>query len=269
MKLSVFYDHILNAAQQRGISVPEALDAVRSMGYSMVELDFDALNDEIFSLIQSVGLGISSIYCFFRFDSERQTDRIRALIDTALGFGVKRIMPIPGFFHGKTGAERDEELRKMLDGMKTLTELAHDAGLAVTIEDFDSANSPIRDSKGMNVFLNHLPHLHATFDTGNFRFAGEEELSAFENLKKRIAHVHLKDRSLSTEFGSHALTAMDGTIMHPCPVGSGFIPMERIFAALHEIGYDGVLSVEHFGADDQLACMQQSASFVCRFFELD
>ena len=50
--------------------------------------------------------------------------------------------------------------------------------------------------------------------------------------------------------------------MHPCPVGSGFIPMKEILASLTEIGYDGVLTVEHFGVDDQLACLEKSAEFV-------
>ena len=268
MKLSVFYDHILNAAAQRGLSVSDVLIRVRGMGYSMVELDYVNLNDEVFSLLRAADMGIASLYGFFRFNTEPQKEKISAHIETAVRYGVQRIMPIPGFFSGDT-EKREEEFSRMLDGMKELTERAHQAGLTVTIEDFDSVGSPIRDSAGMNSFITRLPHLYATFDTGNFRLVGEDELSAFDNLKERIAHVHLKDRSLSTEFGAYTLTAMDGTKMHPCPVGTGFIPMERIFAALREIGYNGVLSVEHFSADDQLLCMEKSAQYVRRFFEFD
>ena len=268
VKLSVFYDHILSAAEQRALSVSDVLGQARQMGYTMVELDYVNLNDEVFSLLQAADMGVASLYGFFRFDTEPQKEKIAAHIETAVRYGVRRIMPIPGFFSGEA-EKREEEFERMLAGMKELTERAYEAGLTVTIEDFDSVGSPIRDSEGMNSFITLLPHLYATFDTGNFRLAGEDILSAFENLRTRIAHVHLKDRSLSTEYGAHSLTAMDGTAMHPCPVGGGFIPMEKIFAALHEIGYDGVLSVEHFGADDQLLCMKKSAEYVRRFFEFD
>jgi len=268
MKLSVFYDHILNAAKQQNTPVSDVLARARRMGYSMVELDYVNLNDDVFALLQAADMGIASLYGFFRFDTQPQPDQICAIIDTALRYGVRRIMPIPGFYSGNETA-RGNEFARMLDGMKELTSRAHQAGLTVTIEDFDSIGSPIRDSAGMNEFIRRLPHLYATFDTGNFSLSGEDTRSAFEALKDRIAHVHLKDRSLSSEFGTHRLTAMDGTIMYPCPVGSGFIPMEEIFAALREISYDGVLSVEHFGADDQLLCMEKSAEYVRSFFEFD
>lgn len=267
MKLSVFYDHILKAAQQQNKPLPEMLALVRGMGYSMVEADLDALNEEAVFALKEADLEISSIYCFFRFDSEPQKERIRTLVDSAVRFGAKRVMPIPGFFHGETEAARSEELDRMLIGMKELTALAANAGLTVTIEDFGDANSPIRDSRGMNYFLSRLPDLYATLDTGNFRLAGEDEMAAFEALKPRIAHVHLKDRSASAEYGSSALAAADGSIMYPCPVGAGYIPMERIFASLREIGYDGVLSAEHFGAQDQFTCMRKSAEFVQKYFD--
>ncbi len=262
MKLAVFYDHIVQAAEQRGISVSEALVRVREMGYSMAEFDFGALNEETYALITAAGLEISSIYCFFDFDREPQRELIRALVESAVRFGARRIMPIPGFFHGETDDARREELDRMLSSMKELTDLAAQNGLTVTIEDFDSANSPIRDTRGMNVFLDRLPSLQATFDAGNFRYSMENEFSAFEALKARIAHVHLKDRSLLNGSGDSPVTAMDGIRLYPCPVGSGFIPIRELLLKLTGIGYDGVLVCEHFGARDQLACMEQSVRFV-------
>lgn len=262
MKLAVFYEHVEKAAAQRGISMSEALACVRQMGYSMIEIDFDALTEEAYALIAGAGLEISSVYCFFRFDREPQRERIHALVESALRFGAKRVMPIPGFFRGETDEARRVELNRMLASMKELTDLAGQHGLTVTIEDFDSADSPIRNSRGMNVFLERLPSLRATFDTGNFRYSMEDEFSAFEALKASIAHVHLKDRSRMNGSGDSSLTAMDGAALYPCPVGSGFIPIRELLVRLAGIGYDGVLVCEHFGTRDQLACMEQSAQFV-------
>ena len=266
MKLSVFWDHLLQAANLHETPLPEMLRAVRRMGYDMVEMDFDtiAADPSIVSLLQGEGMEISSIYCFFEFEKSRQADRIESLIQAALRTGARRIMPIPGFYHGEDASYRADEFARMLSGMERLTGLAEKAGLTVTIEDFDSAASPIRDSAGMRQFLDRLPALRVTFDTGNFRFCGEEELSAFDALADRIAHVHLKDRALTDEYGGNCLTALSGTPLYPCPVGSGVIPIDRILTRLKGIGYDGVLTAEHFGCRDPLTAMQASAEFITR-----
>ncbi len=266
MILSVFFSHIQEAAKQRDISLTDALNAARHMGYSMAEIDFDALNGDpsILPALREAGMGISSIYCFFSFEQQEQTDRIHALVKLAASSGAKHVMPIPGFHHAKTEEGRATELDRMLSGMKTLTEVAVEAGLTVTIEDFDSAASPIRNSRGMRCFLDRIPSLKVTFDTGNFRFSGEDELTAFDALKERIAHVHLKDRALTDQFGAEALTALCGTALYPAPVGSGVIPMTEILNRLRGIGYEGILTVEHFGARDQLTCMKCSAEYLLK-----
>ena len=154
------------------------------------------------------------------------------------------------------------ELERMLTSMEVLVGEAKKAGITVTIEDYDSADSPIRCSSFMLRFLDRIPELFATFDTGNFRFSAEPEEEAFRALSSRIAHVHLKDRTAAPDYGDHPLTAMDGAPLYPCPVGSGMIPMDWIFTQLKAMNYDGALVTEHFGCRDTLAAMKQSADYI-------
>ena len=266
MNLSVFYDHIRCAAEQKKKPLAEVLKAVREMGYTMAEVDFDALNRDssIADTLRAADMGIASVYCFFRFEKEKQQERIRQLVDTALAAGVKRVMPIPGFFQQESKPQ--EELERMLASMQELCTLADQAGLTVTIEDFGHAMSPINSSAGMRLFLDALPTLQATFDTGNFSFTGEAEMSAFQVLKDRIAHVHLKDWQRTEQYGTDGLKTLTGTQLYPSPIGKGIVPMGDILQNLRQIGYDGALSVEHFGCTDQFAAMQDSAAFVRSFF---
>lgn len=268
MKMSVFYDHIRKAAEQQGISLQEMLVRARMMGYSLLEMDFDALQRDpsVEESLRTVGMGISSIYCFFDFGSAPQQDRRKALIEAAVRTGAMKIMPIPGFYSCADEGVREAERDRMLLTMWALMAEAQAAGVAVTIEDYDDEPSPIRNSEGMRWFLERLPELRVTYDTGNFRYSCEDEMHAFDALQDKIVHVHLKDRSLEAHVGEQPKVAMDGAEMYPSPVGGGVVPMERIFERLKAMGYDGVLTVEHFDSADMQANMQASADYLKKHF---
>lgn len=269
MRMSIFYDHLRKAAVQRGIPLEQQLADAKDLGYELVEMDFADLQADpaIYDRLQAAGIGVSSIYCFFDFSKAPQQDMRRALVAEALRVGSKKIMPIPGFYSSTKQEIREVERERMLLAMWALVAEATSAGLTVTIEDYDDEPSPIRDSEGMRWFLERLPDLRVTYDTGNFRYSGEEEMHAFDALSDKIVHVHLKDRAPEPLMGERPKTAMDGSKLYPCPIGGGSIPMARIFARLKEIGYDGVLTVEHFDSANYWANMQASAAFVKQYFQ--
>ena len=269
MEMSIFWEHLRKAAQQQRISLSEQLARARALGYRQVEMDFAdwKADPSIGQALQQAGLGVSSMYCFFDFGNAPQPDLRRELVTEALRAGAKKIMPIPGFYASADEKRREAERERMLLAMWALTAEATNAGLTVTIEDYDDESSPIRDSDGMRWFLQRLPELRVTYDTGNFRYSGEDALSAFDALADRIVHVHLKDRALRPLRGEAPKVAMDGTPLYPSPVGGGSVPMAQIFARLQQIGYDGVLTVEHFDSADCWGNMQASATFVRAYFQ--
>ena len=103
----------------------------------------------------------------------------------------------------------------------------------------------------MTDFLNEIPSLYVTLDTGNFIIKKEDEFRAYEVLKSRIIHVHCKDRAYDK----------DGS-MCASPVGEGFIKMVDILYGLQRTGYDGKLTIEHFGAENYLEFMLKSANWI-------
>ena len=271
MKLAIFWDHIRQAARQQDMPLPEMLRRVRALGSSLVELDLADLQADpsIAEQLRAADMGVSSIYNFFDFGRDGDGSPARALVDAAVQLGSQRIMLIPGFYTQPHPAIQQRERANMIRATIQACDMAAERGLTVTIEDYDAEDSPIRDSEGMLWFLDRAPGLRATYDTGNFRFCGEEALAAFDALSVHIAHVHLKDRALTTAAGEKAKVAMDGTPLYPGAVGSGIVPFEAIFDRLKRIGYDGVLTVEHFDSADQLANMTASAAFVKAHFEIE
>lgn len=261
MKYSVFHHHIGEAARETGRTMDEMLQTVHSWGIDYAELDRDAVGtqDEAIRALSAqlarCGLAPSSIYGFY---SWQEPGNVPAeddlLLRQAQLMNCPRVMIIPGFYTDLADAEKcREEKARMIAGMQKLAAMAAARGLTHTIECFDDARSPIATIEGMAEFLAAVPELMVTLETGNFLFSGDDILTAQQRFAGRIAHVHLKDRflpRLAPEVAPEGdkTIAATGEVMYPCAVGHGHIPMETVLTRLAQADYDGVLTIEHFGA---------------------
>ena len=170
---------------------------------------------------------------------------------------------IPGFFgEGDSPEERENQTQRMMDCVCQLADLALDYGVSLTMEDYDEALSPIATAAGVRRFLDACPQLSSTFDTGNFLFAGEQVLDAYHLLRDRVDHVHLKDRATAPDYGHLVKNALDGSPLSPAPVGSGILPLEELMAQLKADGYDGVYTLEFYGASSALECLWHSVEWL-------
>lgn len=263
MKYSVFYHHICRAAEEAGCSVGDMLSRVRRWGVSHVELDRDNVGREdqqilaLGHLLQENGLQPSSIYGFYDWSAGSLPAADDLLLRQAALLGCPRVMVIPGFYADTADETRCAgEKAGMLAGTRQFTELAAQQGLTVTIECFDDVRSPIATIAGMAEFLDAVPQLMVTLETGNFLFSGDDILLALDRFRSRIRHVHLKDRYLPGRVPGGApakmltgspVTSAAGEVMYPCAVGQGHIPIPQVIAELARRGYGDVMTIEHFG----------------------
>lgn len=266
MKLSVFFDHVLQAREQTGKSVEELLAIVRAAGIEAVEINLDYLceHPEIWDALKAAGLGISCIYEFYDMGCRDEKEKAKKHVDTAVSVGAKRILVVPGFLSGEDSLqmqkvmpvqedivglfERNDEIKRMAEGLAFAAKYGKEKGVVVTVEDFDGLDSPLAGMYGIYWFLQQVPELMYTLDTGNFLFYGEDVLDAFELLKERIAHVHCKDRQPETNVSVQT--------------GTGYIPFAEVLEKLKRQNYDGFLAIEHFDVDGQEECMRGSAEFL-------
>ncbi|KWX71262.1 sugar phosphate isomerase/epimerase family protein [Paenibacillus jilunlii] len=266
MQISVFYNHIVTACKQTGLPLPEVLGLVRGYGIQAVELDLDEVQpspEAIKKLLEQAGMSVASMYAFCDFGNAPDVRPGLSFIDTAAYLGAGKVLVIPGFIGESADQElRERSLQHMAAALREMSEYAGCKGLIVTLEDFDDSRAPFSTSEELLWFLNEVPKLGITFDTGNFIYRGEDALEAFEKLKSRIVHVHCKDRSLEEHPGEVPKISTNGTRLFPSPVGSGCIPMQAILDRLETIGYKNMVAIEHFDAADQLAYMKQSAQWL-------
>lgn len=263
MKLSVFYDHILQAAAQTGKPLPELLKKAKNAGIDAVEVNLTYLceHEETYGLLQTANLGISCIYEFYAMDQKDEWEKAKLHIDTAVKSCAEKILVVPGFLtfrdaetmkgyvadYSKTAdfLNRNEKALSMAKGLACIVEMGYKANVTVTVEDFDDVRSPLSGLNGVRWFLEQVPGLKCTYDTGNFITHGEDPLAAWDMLKEKAAHVHCKDR------GSMSVA-----------VGDGYLPMNAMIRKIASSGYDGYLAIEHFDAEDQESAMVSSAAFL-------
>lgn len=265
MKLSVFYDHILQAVDQSGKPLEELLSGVKAAGVEAVEIRLEYLleHKETLELLKRVGLGLSCIYEFYDMDSKDEFEKIHKHIETAFCVHAGRILVVPGFL-SKEEAEEMQALTRNYDkladyfnhntkvqcmakGLRDCVRIGKETGITVTVEDFDDIKSPLSCMNGILWFLENIPGLRYTLDMGNFIYHGEDVMEAWELLKDKVSHVHCKDRG--ENFSSVA-------------AGDGSIPIALLVEKLKAAGYNDYLAVEHFDAPQQEDCIKRSAEFL-------
>ncbi|MCM1263421.1 MAG: sugar phosphate isomerase/epimerase [Butyrivibrio sp.] len=265
MKISVFFDHILQAAGQSGKPIEKLLQGVYAAGIEAVEIRLEHLleHEETLKLLKDAGLRISCIYEFYKMENKSKADKINRHIETAVRLNVGKILVVPGFL---SQAEADEmwtlahdyerlsdffnhndKAVNMAKGLNDCVRVASNTGVTVTVEDFDDIKSPLSNMYGIKWFLENVPGLRYTLDMGNFIYNGEDVMKAWELLKDKVAHVHCKDRGEG--FSSVA-------------TGAGNIPIAELIMKLKANGYDDYLAVEHFDAPNQEQCMRSSSEFL-------
>ncbi len=266
MKISVFFDHILQAREQTGESLEELLADVRKKGMEAVEIRLEYLlqHEEVLGQLEQADLKVSCIYEFYEMGRCNEEEKARKHIETAVQVGADRILVVPGFLRGwdakrmqrkmnhperlEKFMDKNCKIRRMAEGLSFITALGHEKKVMVSVEDFDDMNSPLSGMYGIHWFLKKIPQLRYTLDTGNYLFYQENVLDAWELLKDRVAHVHCKDRS-PDNYAS-------------VQTGSGCMPIKELVERLAERGYSGYLAIEHFDVADQKGCMERSAHYL-------
>lgn len=285
IRLSVFFDHILQAEEQTGKHIPELLAEVKNAGISAVEINRTYLLEHpaTLEMLETAGLQVSCIYEFYALERGRETEKARRHIEIARKTKAGKILIVPGFFSVETEEfvncvpdrekvwdylSHSEKAQRMADGLREIVEMAGsrniaDTPITVVIEDFDDRNSPIACVSGMQWFAEQVPGLCFTFDTGNFIIHGEDIFAAWEELKDKVVHVHCKDRKISSDKPLQTQKNATPDIKEcylPAAVGEGCIPIKELVYKMKEYGYRGYLAIEHFDAADQEAYMQKSAA---------
>lgn len=260
MKLSTFLSHIITAAEQKALPLSIMLERVGKMGYCGVDVEASVIleNRKLVREVKDAGFEIASVYVMRDYVNGFCAEDEKPLLSALKDAGCRRLMVIPGFF--SSPEREEEELENAVSGIKRLCDMADEYGITVTVENFDSADSPCMRVNNIGRMLKAIPALMYTLDMGNYQPFGENAAEAISRFGKRIAHAHVKDlseRPMSKGDGGRRIN--DSLTVYPAPAGEGYLPINEYVDSLKVLGYDGYLTVEHFGAVDQEEYLSRSA----------
>ena len=250
MKISVFYENLLDSVRATGLQAEEALGRLREAGIDGIYLNAESWErdrDFLRETLAKQNLCVTGMHAFCDFPAEPDTTRYRRIIDLAVESGADNLLLIPGML--STGNTR-RDLDHILEGTRKAVAYGQTMGMPVLMEDFDGLQSPYNCMAGLKYFLDSVEGLGCAFDTGNFAAFHEDELSAFDLFADKIQTVHLKDRSRTPQHeGNSPFICADGNPVYACAVGSGYIRIAEILQRLQARNYQGNLIVELYACD--------------------
>ena len=259
IKTAIFYEHITEGAEQRKIDVLTAAKEIKSYGIDYVDIPFDSFNSELKELLKESGLKIAFMHNNFDFAKTGDAFPAFKMVDTAAELKLKDILIVPGFVKGDI--DYDTARENIAKALNELCSYAEDKGVEITLEDFDADYAPYHTIEELLWFLERVPKLKISFDTGNFKYSDQDELKALDKMIDKVVYVHCKDRS-NKKNDSEGRENIVGETMYPCAVGSGYIKIETVLKRLVDSGYKGDVVIEHFDVADQLKRAKESAEYL-------
>lgn len=210
--------------------------------------------DELKDYLYEKGIEISclSYYANPSFDaSERNmfTAHLEKLIEAANALGIKNVSTYTGFAPGKS---INENLEIFAATFKPLLDFASQRSVNILLE-----NSPLTapdryagnfaySPELWDAVFTILPdkNLGLNYDPSHLFWLGIDYMLFLQVFADRIFHVQAKDSEILVErLRMTGIMGSDWFRYRMC--GSGSIDWKKFVPALHEAGYDGVLSVEH------------------------
>ena len=198
--------------------------------------------DELRRMCDRVGIAVSMVTCHPDFTHPDAAERARQLEDMRrnLEIAVRLGAPLARVLWAQRhpGVSDEQGLAWATEGLSRLAEDGDRLGVRLALENhtksffwqhFDFAQQS-------RVFLRIVDGLRDSsvginFDSANPLVAGEDPLEIFEQVKDRLAILHVADTDQRGEFKF-------------CRIGTGLAPIGEIFRRARAIGYDGWVSIE-------------------------
>lgn len=234
-------------AAQNGIRALE-IDVRAGSHLDALATDAAAL-DRLRELLAQHGVSISSLACYANIigvsDQQARSGRqaIAAAVALAQRLGVDTVCTLAGFpASGKNRAQTIAD--EMPAAFRPLLDLAKEHGVRLALENWYATN--IQHLDHWRAVFDALPDAHfgLNFDPSHLDWQGIDVTAAVYEFRDRIFHVHAKDVAVAPERLARVGYGGDGWWRYVLP-GYGRIRWGEFIGTLRDIGYDGVLSIEH------------------------
>ena len=200
---------------------------------------------------------------------EEEAARLKGCVDVckALGAPVMRHDVAWGLPEGMTW---EEGIEVLIPRIREVTEYAAAQGIRTCSENHGFIYQDSDRVKKMIDAVNH-PNYGWLVDIGNFICADEDNLSAVKTAAPYAFHVHAKDflRKPADAIapGAGWFKSRGGQHIRGTVVGHGVVPVKECLDVIRESGYQGVVSLEFEGAEENIPAVINGLAYLRKVTE--
>lgn len=258
------------------------------------DMDFDAI--EFTNLMPPKGMTDADFAYQLREESERcklpianytigadllncpnlddEVSRLAGEVDIAFILGAKGMRhDATGGFKGpeKTYKSFYEALPALIEGCRRVTEYAASKGIKTMVENHGYF---CQESARVEQLVSGVgnENFGVLLDMGNFLCADEAPELAFGRLALFAKHIHAKDFHVKSGQGVNPgmgfFTSRAGNFLRGAIVGHGAVPVVQCLSILKKNGYDGYVSIEFEGIEENLMAIETGLNNLERFIEM-
>ena len=271
MKIGVSSYSFSKYMRATGANYLKICDIAKEMGFEGIEfIDLDlekqpaasveALAREIRGHCDALGLPVAAYTVHADFlESDGEAERLKAQVDVAEILGAKVLR------HDVTW-RRDVPWREIIDrcapAIREVAEYAQKKGIRTCTENHGFVLQDSHRVETLILAVNH-PNYGWLVDMGNFLCADEPPMHALPIAAPYAVHAHAKDFLLKRENpGEGWFATRNGQFLRGTVVGHGVVPIRECVAELRKAGYDGWLSLEFEGMEDNLTALRCGLAFL-------
>lgn len=205
-------------------------------------------------------------------DIDKEIDRLKNEVKIASILGVKlmRHDATRGYDAEKRGFKGfDDALPAIIKGCRAVTEYAKTFGIRTMIENHGFF---CQESRRVEKIVGGVANgnFGLLVDIGNFMCADENPVEAVGRLAPYAFHVHAKDFHKKSGNGPFFCDGFfktrGGTYLRGAIIGHGDVPVYQCLATLAAGGYDGYVTVEFEGLEDQITGTAYGLNTLKRIF---
>lgn len=246
---------LINVAKEMGFDGIEFIDLMPTDGMSDIEYAALLRDAAEKADIEIVAYTIGADFLGEK-GWEAEAQRLFMQVDVAEALGAKLMRhDATGGFKGEDAKYKsfDSALPILANGCRKVTEYAAQKGIATMVENHGYfCQDAVRVEKLVNEVAN--PNFGLLVDMGNFMCADDEPAKAVGTVAKYAKHVHAKDFHKKSgngpDPGDGFFRTRGGDYLRGAVVGHGDVPVYQCVQTLKRSGYDGYVTIEFEGVED-------------------
>ncbi len=285
MRLAVSSYSYARLMESTGASYFDICDHAKKTGFDAIEflpLDVkyggglstaEALADSLREHCRALGLDICAYTVSADFlsgsggDPRREAERLKGCVDMAERLGAELMRhDVAWRLAGEAKSYRDV-IRAAAPYILEVTEYAASKGIRTCTENHGFLMQDAGRVEELILAVGH-PNFGWLVDMGNFACADQDSAYAVGIAAPYAFHVHAKDflikPGMHMDPGAGWFRSRGGNYLRGTVAGHGMIPVAQCVSILKKVGYDGYLSLEFEGMEENLPAVDAGYAYLKR-----